>query len=485
MLNSTTQHAQLPARRAIPWTVTLLVALWFALNAPGCAVDGLGARAFEDTPPDLPPPVADSLLQARVPAGLGGGTANLYAPGSGLLAYQTQVSAEGRLEFALPGSESFLNLVLVARSGEQVVLGLAPPLQRLDSVHDAGREVDADAVAEFGGRIDELTTARLLLLLEAAKRQPGGSLAAVHPKLLSATLLGLAQPEQRTESLRQWEQHYSRLALLTTADGDGPPIIDAELAALSEEFLASARAEGPWVEAALEHLAAAAAEVDFETCLDPEVVRVVFSVQMADGLFDGACRPINRFLWAKDGDGKQMYLTGGIHDDYAGLSESEQQDVSDLLGGWVPNTLPMYDDGTHGDATANDNLWTLAVDLPRLDPPLMIGYKYTWGLQGQGWTETEEWPGNRRILELVDEDGDGLVIRQDNFADEASNKDKSNLHPEGRRGVTWESDLDGAGYPTSHERPVDQDGDCVPDGFPSSGAAPALGDPDVADGCME
>ena len=459
--------------------------LALAMGLAGCAIDGLAARAFEDDPPTVPPPVPNSLLQAQVPAGLAGGTASLYASGAGPLGYEARVGAEGRVEFELPGSESFINQVLVTRRGEQVVLGLLPPLASVRSVHDEGTELTADDVAAFTGRIDELTTARVLLLLASARLQPGGSLAAVHPKLLSATLLGLAQPEQRTESLRQWEQHYSRLALLATADGDGPPVIDPATAALDEAFIQQARAEGPWVDAALEHLATAAAEVEFESCLAPDVQRVVFSVQMAEGMQDGACRPINRFLWAKDGDGKQMYLTGGIHDDYEGLDETEQQQVSDLLGDWVPNLLPMYNDGTHGDAAAGDDVWTLAVDLPRLDPPLQIGYKYTWGLQGQGWTEAEEWPGNRRILELVDENGDGLITRHDRFADEASNKDKSNLHPQARRGVSWDTDLDEAGVPTSHERPVDLDGDCVPDGFPPALVGPALGDPDVTGGCLK
>ena len=42
------------------------------------------------------------------------------------------------------------------------------------------------------------------------------------------------------------------------------------------------------------------------------------------------------------------------------------------------------------------------------------------------WTDTEEWPGNQRILEVDDLDGDQLVIRYDYFGDEATNKDKKN-----------------------------------------------------------
>ena len=91
----------------------------------------------------------------------------------------------------------------------------------------------------------------------------------------------------------------------------------------------------------------------------------------------------------------------------------------------------------------------------------------------QGWTGSEEWPGNQRLLELEDLDGDGLVVRLDVFGDEATNKDKANLltGANGGCGVNyWELNAkDGCAHDT-RERQVDTDGDCKADAWPSAGA---------------
>ncbi len=129
-------------------------------------------------------------------------------------------------------------------------------------------------------------------------------------------------------------------------------------------------------------------------------------------------------------------------------------------GGWTPNQIKMYDDGTHGDQTAGDNIWSISFDLPR---GVRIGYKYTWGKQGLLWTGTEEWPGNQRILEVDDVNADGFVVRFDNFGDEASNKDLSNLNPKSGGSLDWNEDLNGDGFPEAREVPGDLDNDCVPD----------------------
>jgi hypothetical protein len=155
----------------------------------------------------------------------------------------------------------------------------------------------------------------------------------------------------------------------------------------------------------------------------------------------------------------------------------------------------MFDDGTNGDVQAGDNVWSRAFALPR---GMRIGYKYTWGQTGCFWGGTEEWPGNTRLLELIDVNGDGMVIRWDNFGDEATNKDRVNLLtpanggegnvvffcPNEQRCCTGEEagelgvpetglgcvDGNDDGYLDFREIPVDLDLDCVVDGWPPAGS---------------
>src|SRR5262249_25805594 len=85
---------------------------------------------------------------------------------------------------------------------------------------------------------------------------------------------------------------------------------------------------------------------------------------------------------------------------------------------------------------------------------MRVIYKYTDGAAGEGFTRTEEWPGNARILTVDDvltKNGDGspdcLVIRRDAFGDESSNKNFVNLNrdfPSGGGTLTFETDLGGA-----------------------------------------
>lgn len=77
------------------------------------------------------------------------------------------------------------------------------------------------------------------------------------------------------------------------------------------------------------------------------------------------------------------------------------------LGEWVPNTVAMYNDGTHGDEIAGDCVWSLMVDLPR---NAEIHYKYTLGGRKGMW-DGDECPGKHRTL--VVNDGDRIVIRDE------------------------------------------------------------------------
>jgi len=474
--------------------VGIVVGLLGASLLSGCIVDGLASRLLEDEPPGLPPPAAAALLEGRVDAELAGGTAWLHQPlpATALLADSSRLGAGGDFQFSLPGTETFENLVLYAQKGQRVQLLLVPPLRRLKSVHDEGRMVAEDDLRAFSGPANELTTARLLVLSEAVWANPSVGFASVPPSLLSATLLELGQgsSESRTQALKKWEEKFTQLHLKAALEGDGPPLVDPASLRLNPDFLAQDGVVGLRDDARAA-LTEAATELRFRQCFDPDWVRTVFVVDMREGVRDGACRPIDRFRYAEDLGGKSMFLAGGVHPNTVGLEDPTA--VSARLGSWEPNALRMFDDGTHGDLQAGDNLWSLAVDLPRLDPPLRIGYKYTWGLQGAGWGGTEEWPGNSRLLELVDNDGDGLVVRLDRFGDEAANKDGVNTHPAAMRQVCIAStgagcgarDFDGDGIPATQEIPADLDGDasCQPDGWPRAGVGPLLGDPERQGGC--
>jgi hypothetical protein len=194
-------------------------------------------------------------------------------------------------------------------------------------------------------------------------------------------------------------------------------------------------------------------------CPDAERIRVLFTVDFNEGAKNGNCGNINRFRWATDRPGKTMFFVGWIYDGSAGLAPSDISDprYSILLGSSTPNVIPMYDDGTNGDATAGDNIFSIYFDLPRAQPGRVfrMGYKYTWGTQGAVWSGSEEWPGNSRILEVVDDNGDDFVYRRDVFGDEATNKDKANASNAGTGSIDWTTDNHGCGTPESHENEFD------------------------------
>lgn len=242
-------------------------------------------------------------------------------------------------------------------------------------------------------------------------------------------------------------------------------------------------------------LRAAAAEVTVAARYAEDRIRVVFLADFRAGARTGNCTVVDRFKWAKDLPGKKLFITGGIHKttpvcgpdvpEPHCVPPEKVDEANQVLGNWVPNIREMSDDGTRGDAVRGDNIWTFVADLPRITvddaarrPGVRVGYKFTWGLPGQGWTDSEEWPGNQRLLELVDVNNDGLVVRLDVFSDEAANKDKANeLSPSngGCGGVNlWESDPKPSCSRYLHdtrERRVDLDGDaqCLPDGHPPAG----------------
>ncbi len=189
-------------------------------------------------------------------------------------------------------------------------------------------------------------------------------------------------------------------------------------------------------------------------CPDPNNLRVVFTVDFNDSAKNGNCATVDKFKWATDKPGKSMFFVGWVHKD----SVLQDPTVNSELGASTPNQIAMYDDGTNGDEVAGDNVWTVSFVIPKGNPTagqyFRIGYKFTWGTKGALWTGSEEWPGNSRILEIVDVNGDDFVYRHESWGDEASNKDNSNLNTKSTGTITWTTDLHGCG-PEARENTYD------------------------------
>jgi hypothetical protein len=208
---------------------------------------------------------------------------------------------------------------------------------------------------------------------------------------------------------------------------------------------------------------------DLRGCLDTQRILMVLAVDFGQGSRDGNGDVIQRFRWVTDKPGKKMFFVGGIHKESAIQDPEVDEQMSNIGGGWVPNQVPMFDDGTNGDAKGGDNIWTITFAVPR---GARFGYKYTWGLRGDLWTGTEEWPGNQRVIQADDVNGDNFIYRLDAFGDEATNKDKVNLFRRGMGTVTWETDANGDGVPDARERKLDVDGDGATEWVTPKGVAP-------------
>lgn len=478
--------------------------------AHGCGIDprvwgNLTSSDFEA------PPAAGVQTVTGVATLLGGGAqVAFYTPGGIALDQTATTDADGKFTAEFPATTSFLQTVVVAKAGAGEAWGLVPQVPAKKTVYEASLTIalgtdlpDADGnpvVVPFMEDLDvDATTATLLLLAKAHLSEPESTLASLSPEAVVSALeeienmLGdadarlvplrdmvgrlLAAGAATAPPLRPFpgiEESYldaTTLAATTDYSGDGTPDTTSEL-----------------FDAALRTAIGALA---FDVCYAPSTIRVVLITDFNEGKTDRNCSVINRFKWIPDPSNKTMFITGSLHQttpncatDAPPCVESADFDAaSQLMGNWTPNIIPMYDDGTHGDAVAGDNLWTITFDLPYIDAGsptarwVRISYKYTWGSSGSLWTGTEEWPGNQRILELRDLNGDHMIVRQDNFGDETTNKDKSNLLGPARGGcgtVLFQSELNPPpeGRRTNCvddtlESQIDTNADCVLDAWPT------------------
>lgn len=428
-----------------------------ALLLPALSGCGLEALFFNAGQPDNSRPV--TRIEGIIP--LDAPRLRVIAPdGSDLEVVDSRTSG-GTFSVSVPSS-TYDNLRLEAVQGEARLLALV---------------TRAEPESAVGGLVvDELSTMQALLV-EGRLTAESTTLLVVTPEIIDGLRGAMAAAVEEDGPARNLLLMIERIsAAADRSAGDAAPLnlVDPVLddqfhtttSALGEAWLASVEVDytGDMMvdtsSAAFNAAFEAAVRIfGFEGCLDPVNIRVVFTTNFNAGQKDGNCDEINRFRWALDEPGKSMFFVGGVHPE-SPIQDPELDAQMSNSGGWVPNQVHMYDDGTNGDEVSEDNIWTISFVMPR---GIRVGYKYTWGKQGALWTGSEEWPGNQHILEIVDVNGDNIVYRADNFGEEATNKDKVNLYRRGMGVVTWDTDANGDGVPDARERMVDLDNDCTLD----------------------
>ena len=414
--------------------------------------------------------------------------------------------ADGSFALHFPGNSDNAGVRLEARWSTGQVLGILPNAPKQLSVVDPERIIRLDEAVPALQPMSPRTTAFTLIILGSALNQ-GKTLAAVPEDVLRQTSAALDELAGQGASkvaafvtmvdglLADVGGHDGKLPFTGTLQNGARPrdLLDAAYVAVT----------GPTAEAFEAALLAAAGEIQVAVCYaqdhDPgaphhRLIRVVLQADLRTGLKDHNCQPVDTFKWATNVAGKVVYLAAGLHKTTPQCSgdvvkpwcvdQVEFDAANATMGNWVPNQVAMYDDGTHGDAVKGDSIWSLALDLPYVPVDgsptgagVRLGYKFTYGQPGQGWTDSEEWPGNQRLLELVDVNGDGLVVRLDAFGDESGNKDKANALTPANGGCGtnfWENEIHAKCAHDTREAQVDTDGDCLPDAWPSPGPVSPL-----------
>jgi hypothetical protein len=418
----------------------------------------------------LPEP-QDTLLRGQA-TGFAGGTVQLYTSGTSGPDALAVVDDEGTFTQTLPGSFQATGAVLWAELGAHVGLAVVPEVRRAASIFHEPQEVYVWEQHALLSNVDSLTTAAAMTLHAAASRL-GVGLDALAPEVITRAYDSLV--EARQQAVHPFARFERTVTTLDAAEGglQSPryraQALQGEGSFLSAEWLESVEVDFDGdgvvdVDVATFDLllVAAGLTLELDTCFDEQATVVVFHVDLRPGRLNGNCSAVDPYKHTAPAPGKAVFFTGGVHEDTpvcddapsAGcLTEPQIDEANTILGDWVPNQVAMSDDGTQGDAQANDGVWTLVVTLPYLQPPgdvetatsqgwagVRLGYKYTFGQAGSGWTDSEEWPGNRRLLELVDLSGDHLVTRYDIFGDETANKDFVNQLAPVQGGcsfVTW------------------------------------------------
>jgi len=399
-------------KRASAITALLLAPL-------GCGFDGLllTPRGFSPTPP------ARVVLVGQVEPG---SEVSVVRPDGRVVGRKT-AAAEGETEIEVLAADSAPNLQILARKGGRVTTALisrAPPGE-----FTPFRLLDTDA------------TAQTLLALYAIIANAGSSLAATPPSALAGLLRAIDQGP--TPELAAFTAVVGDLLAQVPLDGSSSALFAAgdwrpsEVAITDLGQLANYRRA----------IALAAQAYRLEVRCDPSKLAALFTVDLSGRARDGnGAPPVIR----------QPPKAGQV---FLGFTLDESSPISDesIPRKLTPNdaAYAMSDDGQGADEVAQDGVYSVVVPLPR---GARILYKYTDGAAGEGFTGSEEWPGNARILEVEDvlsgrPDGspDCLVVRRDAFGDEASNKNFVNINLKAKAAggtVRFTTDLGG------EERPI-------------------------------
>lgn len=478
------------------------VAACLALSA--CGIDGLLVQELTRNDHQLMPPPAQVTVTGRVPS-LPGATIALFAAAGPVSQSSPTAGIDGAFAVSVDGATGFTNTVLDARLGGRQLLGIIPHLPKQASVLDPELKLDTAQLSPGMANVDEVTTTLALLVLAKARAEARtltsiahgsmtDTLIALHTKLaaaevdLTAVLKAVSRIHAAGSSAKIPPfRPFSPVSSLDPVSLLDPAFVSAT--GVDTDGDGSADASTAPFDALV---AKAVASFQFKACYVEDRIQVVLMARMATNAKNRNCETINPFLWAADTAGKRMLITGGVHKTTpvcsatvtaSCLTNAQVDEINAALGNWVPNQVSMHDDGSKGDAVAADGIWTLAFEAPWFavegkQRGVRIAYKFTWGNDGAGWGGTEEFPGNQRILELRDVNDDRYITRLDHFADEASNKDKSNQLAPSKGGcgsLHWPDEEAEPGCATDVlERPVDVDGDCVVDGWPGAGTSAPL-----------
>lgn len=490
-----------------PMTPKALIALMIggvlSFLVSGCGIDAALFGRLTATEQQEVPGAGANYLSGTVTALGPSATVRFYTPtGTELTDLQTSTASDGSFVVTLPASTSFSNLIVEASKDGTSYWGIVSEVRAKESVFIADQYISmGDLVPEMSDLNLDTTLTTLVLLGKGVYGLPPVAFSSLSPAALTestAVVSGLiATGDERITPLREYlfrlyEVGATTRSALVAFPGDGESFLDFDAVTPGTDLDGDGSPDSDTLFFE-EALRTAVEAVEVNVCFANDRITVVFMLDFRDGNKDRNCSEIDRWKWTKEGEGKQIYIVGALHEETPlcdgetvvppnCIDEATFDEASLLLGNWQPNLAQMYDDGSNGDAVAGDGIWTLALELPWFDAGsetaewVRVGYKYTYGQGGALWTGTEEWPGNRRILELQDLDGDRIVTRYDYYGDETTNKDVQNLLSPANGGcgsVLWNSEeplKDTCVYDTV-ENAIDTDGDCEPDQLPSPGTA--------------
>ena len=437
----------------------LFVACVVAIGAAGCGLEACGSLGdFQPTPE------AEAVIKGRiddVPDDLRSRASgrDLVARAisvDGAILAETKTSIDDEFQLALGEGLSHFNVRVVVEGGSFLAKDFVPEAAAGTSTTLPGLGVASTAAAQVVERY------------AVRERQ---SLASTPSSTLAEVRTNAFGDEDRVAAFRALVDDV--FAVLDPTVGD--PGFDRTSSSAADAALTLAGVDASAYRAALD--AAVDASLVPVVC-DPSQINVLFTVDASGQGKDGNGAPQLIRQPAKEG---KVFL---------GITLDPQSPVPDSAGALRPRLTPndprteMFDDATHGDEVAGDGVFSAVLPLPR---GMRVLYKYTNGSPNEGFTGTEEWPGNARILQVEDlltssvsGQPDCLVIRRDTFGDEASNKNFVNLNARlGGGNLGYDDDLGGGSLVPPTDATLLPTGGLAVDGTRSSAPLTPAGLPEA------